>query len=424
MIEFLLKGIVRDRQRSLFPILIVTCGVLLTVVLHCWLTGVLGEMFDLNARFTTGHVKVMTRAYAENADQVPNDLALLGADKLLKNLQQQFPTMTWVKRIRFGGLLDVPDEQGETKAQGPAFGMAVDLFSNNSTEIQRLNLDEALKQGHLPKKSGEILISDDFANKLNVQPGNVVTLLSSTMYGSIALQNYSVAGTVRFGVEAMDRGAIIIDISDAQSILDMNDAASEILGYFSDVAYDDVKSAEVEKEFNAKYIDSTDEFAPLMLRLKAQSDLASYFDYVDSFKGIAISIFVFAMSLVLWNVGLLGGLRRYGEVGLRLAIGEPKGHVYRSMIYESILIGIIGSFLGTLIGLGFAFYLQTKGINISGMMQGATIMMPSVMRANITPPAYFIGFLPGLISTVLGTMLSGIGIYKRKTAQLFKELEV
>jgi len=28
-----------------------------------------------------------------------------------------------------------------------------------------------------------------------------------------------------------------------------------------------------------------------------------------------------------------------------------------------------------------------------------------------------------LISTVIGTMLSGIGIYKRKTAQLFKELE-
>ncbi len=90
----------------------------------------------------------------------------------------------------------------------------------------------------------------------------------------------------------------------------------------------------------------------------------------------------------------------------------------------SILIGIIGSFLGTLVGLGFAFYLQTKGINISGMMQGATIMMPSVIRAQITPPAYVIGFLPGLISTVLGTMLSGIGIYKRRTAQLFKELEV
>ncbi len=424
MIKFLLKGILRDRQRSLFPIIIVTSGVLLTVVLHCWLTGVLGDMFDLNARFTTGHVKVMTRAYAENADQMPNDLAILGADELFNKLKQQFPNMTWVKRIRFGGLLDVPDEQGETKSQGPAFGMAVDLFSKNTTEIQRLNIDEALKQGHLPQQPGEILISDDFANKLDVQPGAVVTLLSSTMYGSMALQNYTIAGTVRFGVEAMDRGAIIMDISDAQSVLDMNDAVSEILGYFPDIAYDDVKATAVEQEFNKQYANSQDEFVPVMSRLKVQSDLADYFDYVASFKGIAISIFIFAMSLVLWNAGLLGGLRRYGEVGLRLAIGEPKGHVYRSMIYESILIGIIGSFFGTLVGLSFAFYLQSKGINISGMMQGATIMMPSVIRAQITPPAYFIGFLPGLISTVLGTMLSGIGIYKRKTAQLFKELEV
>ncbi|MDZ7332943.1 MAG: FtsX-like permease family protein, partial [candidate division KSB1 bacterium] len=114
----------------------------------------------------------------------------------------------------------------------------------------------------------------------------------------------------------------------------------------------------------------------------------------------------------------------YGEVGLRLAIGESKGHVYRSMIYESVLIGIIGSFFGTLLGLGVAYLLQTKGINISGMMQGATMMMPAVVRAQITPPAYVIGFVPGLLSTVLGTMLSGIGIYKRQTAQLFKELEV
>jgi putative ABC transport system permease protein len=94
------------------------------------------------------------------------------------------------------------------------------------------------------------------------------------------------------------------------------------------------------------------------------------------------------------------------------------------MIYESMLIGIIGSFFGTMLGLAVAYYIQTKGINISGMMQGATLMMPNVVRAQITPPAYLIGFVPGLISTVLGTMLSGIGIYKRNTAQLFKELEV
>jgi putative ABC transport system permease protein len=49
--------------------------------------------------------------------------------------------------------------------------------------------------------------------------------------------------------------------------------------------------------------------------------------------------------------------------------------------------------------------------------------MPAVFHARITSAAFFIGFIPGLLSTVIGTMLSGIGIYKRKTAQLFKELE-
>jgi putative ABC transport system permease protein len=110
-------------------------------------------------------------------------------------------------------------------------------------------------------------------------------------------------------------------------------------------------------------------------------------------------------------------------VGIRLAIGEEKGHIYRSMIWESILIGIIGSAIGTIVGLGFSYWIQEVGIDISSMTQGATMMMPASFHAKIVPQAYFIGFIPGLIASSVGTMLSGIGIYKRNTAVLFKELE-
>ena len=60
---------------------------------------------------------------------------------------------------------------------------------------------------------------------------------------------------------------------------------------------------------------------------------------------------------------------------------------------------------------------------MKGMMKGAAMMLPDVARARITPADFYIGFIPGVISTVIGTMLSGIGIYKRQTARLFKELE-
>jgi putative ABC transport system permease protein len=109
MIKFLLKGLIRDKHRSLFPTLVVVLGVMLTVLLNCWIKGIMGDMVDFNATFLTGHVKVMSRAYAENVDQIPNDLALVGVDGLMEELRRDYPDMEWVKRIRFGGLLDIPD---------------------------------------------------------------------------------------------------------------------------------------------------------------------------------------------------------------------------------------------------------------------------------------------------------------------------
>jgi len=46
-----------------------------------------------------------------------------------------------------------------------------------------------------------------------------------------------------------------------------------------------------------------------------------------------------------------------------------------------------------------------------------------VLRAQVATEAYFIGFIPGLLANLLGTAVAGIGILKRETYQLFRELE-
>jgi len=382
----------------------------------------LGDSLEFSAKYTSGHVKIMTNAYAENKNQNPNDLALIEVNKLFQKLKVEFPDMEFVPRISFGGLLDSPDEYGETKKQGIVAGMAADILSKDSKETDRLNIRKSLKKGRLPKKSNEVLLSDEFASSLEVEPGNQVTLISSSMYGGMSIQNFIVVGTIEFGVQFMDRSGMIVDITGIQDALDMNDACGEILGFLGSTNYDDELALNVETTFNEKY-SNADEFSPVMNRLKNDSIMAGYFDFIDSFVGIIIFVFILAMSIVLWNTGLIGGLRRYGEIGVRLAIGEQKGHIYRSMIFEAIYIGLIGSVLGTIVGLVFSYWVQEVGIDVGSIMKNSKMMMPSVFRANITTPAYYIGFIPGLFSIVLGTMLSGIGIYKRKTAQLFKELE-
>ncbi len=424
MIRFLFKGLLRDRQRSLLPSIVVAAGVMLTVFLVCYLTGIMGGFADFSAKFSSGHVKIMTRAYADNMNQKPIDLAITDVSELIDKVKQDYPEMEFVLRTQFGGLLDAPDENGETRSQGPAMAIAIDMLTPGSKEPERLTLENILVKGSIPDKPGEILISDDFATNLDVAPGDQVTLMGSTMYGSMSFYNFIISGTIRFGVGVMDRGAIIVDISDAQAALDMQDAAGEILGYLPGGHYLGDEAGIVCTNFNEKYSDPEDEFSPIMLKLSEQDEfLGGYLEMIDSVAFIVVFVFVFAMSIVLWNTGLIGGLRRYGEVGVRLAIGEEKGHIYKSMIYESALIGLVGSAFGTILGLLFAYWMQEKGIDIGSMMKGATMMMPGKFYARIVPEAYYIGFIPGLFSSTLGTMLSGIGIYKRQTASLFKELE-
>lgn len=423
MIKFLIIGLIRDKSRSRLPIIVVAIGVWLTVFMHAYVTGFMGDSIEMNAKFTSGHLKVMTRAYAENLNQLPNDMAILGSEHLINQLLADFPEAEWSPRIQFGGLIDVPDSNGETRSQGPAIGLALDIMSGKSKENQRLSFEKSIVKGRQIRHRGEALISDKFAQKLNILPGDTITLIASTMNGSMSFYNFVISGTVIFGVESLDRGAIITDIQDTQLALDMEDAAGEIVGFLKEGYYNNDLSGQITARFNEKYSTSTDEFTPIMQSLAQQGNMGQYVALADAWTIYISMIFVFAMALVLWNAGLLGALRRYGEFGIRLAMGEEKKHVYQSLVFEAIVIGTIGTLVGTSLGLVSAFLLQTYGIDISGMMKGSSFMMPSVMRARITPADYYIGFIPGLISTVIGAALAGIGIFKRKTSQLFKELE-
>ncbi len=422
MIPFLLKGLLRDRSRSLFPLMTVFAGVLLTVVLHAWLNGSISSLVLSTAHYTTGHLRVMTRAGTKEADEVPNDLALLGADSVLAGLRRSYADLRWSPRIRFGGLLDMPDERGETRAQEPVSGLAVDLFSAETPEWAVLNLREAIVRGRLPGKTGEILIGEDGAVKLGIRLGDTATIISSTMNGSMSVANFVVVGTVRFGVSAMDRGTVVADIGDVRRALDMDDGAGEILGFFRDDIYHEEQAGQIAGDFNRRHT-GDGPFSPVMGTLRAQSGLADYLDYVGVYSGIIMGVFVLAMSVVLWNAGLTGSLRRYGEMGIRLALGEDKRHIYISLLAESLAIGVIGSVLGTAAGLAIAWYGQAKGLDLGSVLKGSTVMYPNVVRARITSLTFAVGFVPGLLATFIGAAISGAGIYRRQTSELFKELE-
>ena len=426
MIRFLSKGLMRDRTRSFFPLLVISLTVALVVFGSGFMRGVMNSMLLDTAVMLTGHEKIVTRAYNEESQLMPNDLALLGSGELIEKLGIEYPEFFWTPRITFAGLLDVPDKNGETKTQGPVIAMGIDFFSEESRQVEIWELKKSLTEGNLPSRSNDAIISSKLADQLNVSIGEKVTFIGSTMDNAFATYNFYVTGTFNLRKGQTDRQMMLVDISGARSALDMNNAASAIFGFYHDLYYDDQKTVDLRTSFNAANSDSSDMFSPIMLALRDGNQMGSMVDISNAMLAIMGSIFLIVVMVVLWNMGLMNGLRRYGEVGLRLAIGEPKGHVYRSLITEALIIGIIGTILGTGIGIAITYYVQVNGIDYTKgieALSNSSIIMPNVFYAQVTSDLFYIGFFPGVLATVFGTMLAGVAVYKREMAQLFKDLE-
>ena len=426
MIKFLTKGIIRDRSRSLFPILVVTLTVAMIVLFSGFLSGIMNSMFLDSAVVSTGHVKIMTQAYHDEIQLLPNDLALLETDQIIQKLNKEYPDYFWTPRITFGGLLDVPDENGETKNQGPVFALGVDFLSPNSQQIEIWKLEKRLVKGRLPKSGEEVLLSTNLSEKLKVHIGEKVTFIGTTMHNAFTTYNFNVVGTFNLNLGPVDKQIMLVDISGARLALDMENASSEILGFNNTLNYEDEKVVAFRSQFNETNRDSTDVFSPVMLALRDANQMGTMVDFSNAAMAVLLTIFLVIVMIVLWNMGLMNGLRRYGEIGMRLAIGESKGQVFRSLIIESVIIGLIGTTIGTGLGLGLTYYMQEVGLDYSAAMESLTstdIIMSNVFYAQVTPELYYIGFIPGVLATVLGTMMAGRAVYKREMAQLFKEME-
>jgi putative ABC transport system permease protein len=406
--------------------LVITLTVTLVVFAIGFMKGTLNSLLLDTAVILTGHEKIVTRAYSEESQLMPNDLALLDVDRLIDDLNQDYQDFFWSPRITFAGLLDVPDENRETRAQGPVIAFGIDLLSDGSRQAEIWELKRFLVSGSLPKDSSDVLISSKLANQLNITIGEIVTFIGSTMNNAFTTHNFNVSGTFNLKKGQTDKQMMLVDLSGARLALDMDNAASAIFGFTHSLYYDDEAAVALRTHYNNTNSDSLDIFSPFMLALRDGNQMGAMVDISGAMLAIMGGIFMVVVMVVLWNMGLMNGLRRYGEVGLRLAMGESKGQVYRSMISEAVIIGLTGTVMGTGIGTALTYYVQENGIDYTKgieALSSSSMVMPNIFYAQVTPDLFYVGFIPGVLATVLGTMLAGLAIYKREMAQLFKELE-
>ncbi|MDH5762873.1 MAG: FtsX-like permease family protein [Nitrospinota bacterium] len=431
MIRWLLKGIWRDKTRSLFPFLVISVGVTLLIYLLGFMEGIFAGMLDVSAHLDTGHLRFVNKPFYDEEHLIPLDRALGGQNETLEWLRKNSdPRIEWSPRIRWGAIMDVPDEKGETRSQTPVVGVAIEMLAADSPERIRLDLERSVIAGRVPSGPKEMLVGYKLAEALGLQLDDFVTLLGQNFDGGMATDNYKVVGFVRFGLAAMDKKMALIDLTDAQQTFYMEDMVTDFLGFLPrEVGYKeyDVLKINIEshlalfKQNPPKNWAADDD--PIILSILDQRnlrELAVKFELVDE---VVVGVFALLMILVLWNAGLLNGVHRYGEMGLLLAMGETHKKLIGLMALEAFMIGLIGSAAGCLIGGGLVYYLQEVGVSTHGIFETSGLMMSDTIHARLSTYAFVFAVIPGVTASVVGNLIANLAIYQRSEANLFRELE-
>ena len=431
MIAFLFRGILRDKSRFLFPFSIVAIGVTLVITLVGFMEGVFMGMIDMTANLDAGHLRLVNKPFYDEEHLRPLDRSLAAQSETLNWLKKNSPEKTrWSPRIRWGALLDVPDKNGDTVSQTPIVGMALDLKDKKSLELKRLRLEESLIDGKIPERDKEMLMGDQLAKTLNIELNQAVTLLGQSFDGGLVMDNYRVVGLVKFGVSAMDKKMVLIDLADAQDSFYMEDMITDWLGFlpaqYSLGDYEAIKKNM--KQPLSKLIEMppkswAEDDQAILLTIRDQQNIGAIADKFNIIKGFVVGIFTFLMMLVLWNAGILNGIHRYGEMGLRLAFGESHWRVIFNTGIEGLFVGVLGTLAGCIFGGVFAWFLQEVGINMGDSFAQSGLMINDVVRARLTTGAFIQGVIPGVFASVAGNLIASIAIFKRTESNLFRELE-
>lgn len=259
---------------------------------------------------------------------------------------------------------------------GPAFGRrgeAVESIALVGVDLPRylrvIPLDRNMVDGRLDLASGNAVIGRQLAKDLGLRTGGKLRIDAGK--GREAIVN--VAGIFELGVRELDARYVYLDLKQAQSLLALPGGVTVIDVTVADLFGADRSAARIRGLTGLKAESWMETNAQLMNALSSQSmstNMISFFVAMSVALGIAS---VLAVSVT----------QRTREIGILRAMGTRRGQMLRVFLVQGAVLGLAGSLIGALAGLGLVgafnsfgpklFYIPLPPVLIPAAMALATV---------------------------------------------------
>ncbi|GAB1820759.1 ABC transporter permease [Herbidospora sp. RD11066] len=373
MLRTALAGLLAHKMRLLLTSLAITLGVGFIAG-----TFVLTDTIEQGFRqlFTADAAKVAVAVTPKDGPDVPGDV--------LKKLK---------------ALPGVADAQGLVRGTAPLLdksGRAAGSTATSGISIASGPLDRSnYVSGKGPANSGEAVLDENTATTRQFKVGDVITVLDVAEKP----REFTLVGIVDMGVDQnlAFSGAVGFDTATALEMTGEKGFREVDLAAAPGVSPETLKKA-AGAAIGKTYTIRTGEELAQKLALESNVQL----DYLILVLLLFGFIAMFVAALVIYNTFNILVAQRTREMALLRCIGATRGQVFRSILLESVVVGLISSALGLLVGLG----LGTVALKALGSF-GAPVPVDASIA--LTPRTIVLGLVVGLLVTVASAVLPARG---------------
>jgi ABC-type lipoprotein release transport system permease subunit len=211
------------------------------------------------------------------------------------------------------------------------------------------------------------------ARLLEVEIGDPVILLAPGRDGALTAERFTLVGIMSSGASHIDRGMVLAPLVVIQEMLGMQGRLTSMVAIVPEARLAQV-TVDLRGTLSRQGLEVLrwDDMFPV---LGEWIVLENTFYY--AFLGVVLVIVVAGIL----NTVLVSMLERRREFGILMALGTRRLEIGAIVAAESLILGLVGTFLGSLVGLGVVGLYGRIGIDLS-------FMSDLLVRSYVDPVVY------------------------------------
>lgn len=340
------RNLWRNKRRTFITMASVTFAVFLAILMQSFQKGVFDNLVKNVVSFYYGYIQIHKNGYW---DEQVLDNSFAYNDSLAKQLNLNPHIKEIIPRIETFVLASIG-----TNTKGCMLVGTDALKENELTGLK----NKIIKGDYFNNNENVALVAEGLAKRLNISVNDTIVLLGQGYQGAMAAGKYKVKGIIQFGSPSLNDGLVYLPLITAQALLNADNMITSIALAIDDPENISLIQKEVLHITGKEYevMNWTELMPEIANHIKA--DGASF--YV--FTGILYLIIAFG---IFGTILMMTAERRY-EFGMLIAIGMKKIRLGLILLYETILITILGVISGILISLPFTIYFNQKPLRFTG----------------------------------------------------------